>query len=147
MMVDMRTAEPRTEDWILEAGRRLGPTTTDITRLTKTVVDTARRLSQSRDELATDDGLVVVTDRVVRRLILVAVRSAIGRRVVEVGVRIDDGEAAGITLGLVARYDDDLEVLARQARSAIETLLVDVIGVEHAARVSSAIDVHWADLE
>jgi hypothetical protein len=146
-MVDMHTAEPRTEDWILEAGRRLGPTASDIARLTRTVVDTARRLSQSRDELATDDGLVVVTDRVVRRLILLAVRSAIGRRVVEVAVRIVDGEAAGITLGLVAQYADDLEVVAQQARAAIEALLADVLGERHAARVSAAIDVHWADLE
>ena len=147
MMVDMHTAEPRTEDWILEAGRRLAPTAADISRVTKTVVDTARRLSQSRDELATDDGLVVVTDRVVRRLILLAVRSAIGRRVVEVAVRTVDGEADGITLGLVAQYADDLEVVAQQARAAIEALLADVIGADHAARVSSAIDVHWADLE
>ena len=147
-MVDMHTAEPRTEDWILEAGRRLGPTTADITRLTKTVVDTARRLSQSRDELATDDGLVVVvTDRVVRRLILLAVRSALGRRVVEVSVRIAEGEAVGITLGLVGQYADDLQTVAVQARAAIEALLADVLGEEHAAKVSAAIDVHWADLE
>ncbi|MCP2160101.1 hypothetical protein LX12_001280 [Williamsia serinedens] len=147
MMVDMHTAEPRTEDWILEAGRRLGPTTADITRLTKTVVDTARRLSQSRDELATDDGLVVVTDRVVRRLILLAVRSALGRRVVEVSVRIAEGEAVGVTLGLVGQYADDLQTVAVQARAAIEALLADVLGEEHAAKVSAAIDVHWADLE
>ncbi|MGZ8177934.1 hypothetical protein ACXVUM_08365 [Williamsia sp. SKLECPSW1] len=148
-MVDMQTgfAEPQTEPWIVEAGRRLDPPPSDVARLTRSVVDTARRLSQSRDELATDDGLVVVTDRVVRRLILMAVRSTVRRRVAEVTVRIDEGRAVGVRLGLVGRYTDDLLSLADQVRDVVAGLLVDVLGADHAAVVASSIDVHWTDLE
>lgn len=135
------------EKWIVDAGRELDPPASDVERLTAKVIDSARRLSHSRSELATDHTSVVVTDRVVRRVIMIEIRRQVSRPVLEVALTSEEREVTGVRLGLMCRYDDDLGALADRARGVTAEVLAATLGDVRGARAASRVDVDWMDLD
>ncbi|MGU3291087.1 hypothetical protein [Williamsia sp. M5A3_1d] len=140
-------SEQGSEKWIVEAGRELDPPASDVERLTAKVIDSARRLSHSRSELATDRPSIVVTDRVVRRVLMMEIRRRVARPVLEVGVTSEEREVTGVRLGLMCRYDDDLGELADDVRGVTADVLAATLGAERGARAASRVDVDWMDLD
>ncbi len=146
-MPDPKPIEVGSEEWLVDAGRRLDPPQSDVERLTRSVIDSARKMSHSRSTLVTDLERVVVTDRVVRRLLLVEVREQLHRPVLQVVVDSDAGEVTAIHLGIVCFYDDELIELAASTRAVIVDVFVAALGPQRGRRAAALVDIDWVDLD
>lgn len=146
-MSDPEPTEVRSEKWLIDAGRQLDPPQNDIERLTRSVIDSARRVSHPRAALATDIERVIVTDRVLRRLLLVHIRRTLRRPVLEVVVSSHEGEIESIRLGIVCWYDDVLAELGERTRAAIADVMVGALGAQRGARAAGLVDIDWVDLD
>lgn len=135
------------EQWLVDAGRQLDPPQSDVERLTRSVIDSARKMSHSRATLATDIDRVIVTDRVLRRLLLIEVRRRMRRPVLRVVVDSDAGEVTAIHLGVVCWYDDELIDLASRTRAVIADVFVGALGPDRGRRAADLVDIDWVDLD
>lgn len=135
------------EQWLVDAGRQLDPPQSDVERLTRSVIDSARKMSHSRATLATDIDRVIVTDRVLRRLLLIEVRRRMHRPVLRVVVDSDGGEVTAIHLGVVCWYDDELIDLASRTRAVIADVFVGALGPDRGQRAAALVDIDWVDLD
>ncbi|MBT0567308.1 hypothetical protein [Williamsia sp. CHRR-6] len=137
----------RSPEWITGELRKLDPTPSEVERLSRIVIEAARRLTHSRTELHTDRPGITVTDGVIKRLILRRVRRGLLRSVLAVDIHTDEGSIVGIELSMRARFDDDMAERAQRIRTIIGSTLVECLGPRTAAAVTERISVHWADLE
>lgn len=135
-----------TDAWLVDASRRLDEPTGDVARLVSAIASGLPRLRRPGRDLATDDPRVRVNDRVLKQLLATRVRNAVGRLVVHVRLDGDDDELTGLTIGLVARYRDDLHAEADRVRDAVEQVLGETLGADSARRAGAQVHVRWQDV-
>ncbi|MBM7366136.1 hypothetical protein [Gordonia hydrophobica] len=145
-MTHPNPSDEPTDAWLVDASRRLDEPSGDVARLISAITTGLPRVRRPGRELATDDHRVTVNDRVVRQLLATRVRAGVGRLVVRVDLHGDDGVLTGVTLGLIARYRDDLHGRADAVREAARTVLVDTLGSSTSATACTDIHVRWQDV-
>lgn len=145
-MNDMFTDDDRTDAWLIDASRKLDEPTGDVERLINSITAGLGRVRRPTRTLATDDSAIAVSDRVIRQLLATRVRVATGRLVVSAIVEGDGDAVTGVTLGLIARYLDDLLADADRIRDVVGQVLIETVGERSSAAARSAVTVRWQDL-
>lgn len=145
------TADDATDAWVVAAGRELGSLSDDTLsddagRLAAKITASLGRVRRPGRPLDTDTPGVRVSDRVVKQVLSMRIRSRLGRLVVYVSIDGDDGAVDRIRIGLIARYRDVLPVDADRVRDITAAVLLTHLGPQCSAAVE-AIDVRWQDIE
>jgi len=135
-----------TDAWLVEAGRQIDEPQSDIARLIASISSGLGRTLRPARTLATDDGAIAVSDRVVKQLIAIRVRRALGRLVVFASVDGEGVAVTGVRIGLIARYGDDLPALSDEVRDVVDGVLADTIGDELSAHARRNVTVRWQDV-
>ncbi|MFI8770999.1 hypothetical protein ACIGKQ_02430 [Gordonia sp. NPDC062954] len=135
-----------TDAWLVEASRDLDEPDEDVTRLIDAISTNLDRVRRPARTLATDEPGVRVSDRIIKQLLSIRIRSTIGRLVVFVTVDGDDDVVAGLRIGLIARYRDDLLALSNEVRDVAEAVLSATLGDWSSAAARQAITVRWQDV-
>lgn len=139
-------ADGSTDAWLVEASRQLDEPTGDVARLIDAISTKLPAMRRPGRPLASDDPAVAVNDRVLKKLLATRVRSTVGRLVVNVALDGSGADLSGVTIGLIARYRDDLRTEADRVREVVGTVLVDVLGETVTAAARADIGVHWQDV-
>ncbi|NDK92210.1 hypothetical protein GYA93_21990 [Gordonia desulfuricans] len=142
-----RIDDDRTDVWLVDAGRELGNLSSDASRLVAAITADLGTVLRPGRPLDTDTVGVCVSDRVLKQILAVGIRRALGRLVVFVSVDGDDDAVDRLRVGLIARYGDILPDRSDDVREVARTVLADLLGPEHARAASARIDVRWQDLE
>ncbi|WP_026918076.1 hypothetical protein [Gordonia shandongensis] len=145
MTYDDIDGEP-TDIWLVDASRRLDEPSGDVARLISSITTGLPRVRRPGRDLDTDDAHIRVNDRVIKQLLATRVRAASGRLVVHVQLHGDDGDLAGVTIGLIARYRDDLHARADTVRDTVRTVIESCLGPARAAEAGADIHVRWQDV-
>ncbi|ALG86031.1 hypothetical protein [Gordonia phthalatica] len=145
-MTNANLSGERMDAWLVDASRRLDEPTGDVARLISSIVSGLPQLRRPGRELDTDDELVTVNDRVIKQLLATRIRTASGRLVVRLELHGDDAALTGVTVGLIARYRDDLHERADVVREAARAVLVDSLGPSATAEACANIHVRWQDV-
>lgn len=135
-----------TDARLVEAGRQIDEPQSDIARLIASISSGLGRTLRPARTLATDDAAIAVSDRVVKQLIAIRVRRALGRLVVFASVDGDGVTVDGLRIGLIARYGDDLPALSDEVRDVIDGVLADTIGDERSTHARRNVTVRWQDV-
>lgn len=135
-----------TDAWLVEASRYLDEPDGDVTRLIDAISTNLDRVRRPARTLATDVSGVRVSDRIIKQLLSIRIRSTIGRLVVFVSVDGDDDLVTGLRIGLIARYRDDLLALSDEVRDVAEAVLSATLGDRSSAAARQAITVRWQDV-
>lgn len=138
--------EDATDAWLVQASRQLDEPSGDIARLIANLGDNLPRLRRPGRDLATDDPLVRVNDRVLKKLLATVVRTSVGRLVVHVELVGDDVELTGVSIGLIARYRDDLPHSAGLVRDQVAQILAQTLGADATEQARGHIHVRWQDV-
>ncbi|MGW0037388.1 hypothetical protein [Gordonia sp. NPDC003376] len=141
------TDPDRTDAWLVDAGRELGNLSGDASRLVAAITSNLTTVLRPGRPLETDTPGVHISDRVLKQILAVGIRRALGRLVVFVSVDGDDDAVDRLRIGLIARYGDILPDRSDDVREVARTVLTDLLGPEHARSASARIDVRWQDLE
>lgn len=132
--------------WLVQASRQLDEPSGDIARLIENFGDSLPRLRRPGRDLATDDRSVHVNDRVLKKLLATMVRTGVGRLVVHVELLGDGTELTGVSIGLIARYRDDLPRSADLVREQVAQILARTLGAGVTERARGHIHVRWQDV-
>ena len=135
-----------TDTWLVEASRQLDEPSGDIARLIANFGDSLPRLRRPGRALATDNPLVRVNDRVLKKLLATRVRTSVGRLVVHTELLGDGTGLDGVSIGLIARYRDDLPRSADLVREQVAAILAQVLGADVTERARGDIHVRWQDV-
>lgn len=135
-----------TDAWLVDASRRLDEPSGDVARLISSIASGLPRVRRPGRDLNTDDDRVTVNDRVVKQLLATRVRARAHRLVVRVELHGDGGVLTGVTIGLIARYRDDLRGRAEVVREAAQAVLRDSLGPSISADARASVDVRWQDV-
>ncbi|WOC12293.1 hypothetical protein [Gordonia sp. MP11Mi] len=142
---DGATDEP-VDGWLVDAIRDDREPDSDVERLISSISAGVSRMRRPARPLAADAREVWVSDRIVKQLIAVQIRRALGRLVVFASIDGAEDAVDGIRIGLIARYADDLVARSERVRDLVEDVLVSTIGVQASATARTNISVRWQDL-
>ncbi len=135
-----------TDAWLVEASRRLDEPSGDVNRLISAISANLSRVRRPARTLSTDVDGIRVSDRIVKQLLSIRVRSAVGRLVVFVAVDGEGDEVSGIRIGLIARYQDDLLTRSEEVRDAVGDVLATALGEQTTTTARRNITVRWQDV-
>lgn len=134
------------EGWLVEATREIAAEDNDVERLITSISSGLRQIRRPGRAIATTAPNVLVSDRVIKQQLAIAIRTRIGRLLVSASVDGAGTATDGIRVGLIARYGDDLLALSDTIRNVIGHVLINAIGREASEAARSNITVHWRDL-
>ncbi|MGO3325602.1 hypothetical protein [Gordonia sp. (in: high G+C Gram-positive bacteria)] len=135
-----------TDAWLVDAIRDDREPDSDVERLISSISSGLSRIRRPARMLAADARGVSVSDRIVKELMAVRIRRALGRLVVFASVDGPDDVVDGIRIGLIARYTDSLLAQSDEVRDIVEDVLTSTIGVRSSAAARTNIAVRWQDL-
>ena len=135
-----------TDAWLVEASRRLDEPAGDVHRLINAISANLNRARRPARTLATDAPGISMSDRIIKQLLSIRVRSTLGRLVVFVAVDGDGDAVSGIRIGLIAQYQDDLRVRSDEVRDVVGEVLTGVLGPEATVAARREITVRWQDV-
>lgn len=135
-----------TDTWLVDASRRLDEPSGDVARLISSIVTGLPQIRRPGRDLDTDDSRVTVNDRVIKQLLATRVRTHTGRLVVHLTLHGDGTDLTGVTIGLIARYRDDLHGRADAVREAAQLVLADSLGESTSAEARANVHVRWQDV-
>ncbi|MCF8589023.1 hypothetical protein [Gordonia liuliyuniae] len=142
---DDATDDP-TDAWLVDAVRDEREPDSDVERLISSISSGLSRMRRPARTLATDTDGVWVSDRIVKQLIAVSVRRALGRLVVFASIDGTDDTADGVRIGVIARYADDLPATSEKVRDVVDEVLISTIGARSSAVARTEVTVRWQDL-
>lgn len=140
------TDSDHTDAWLVAAGRELDDLSSDASALAASITANLGRFRRPGRPLDTDDPGVQISDRVLKQIVAMRIRRALGRLVIFIDVGEDAGVIDSIGIGLVARYRDILPDDADRVRGIVTDVLTSLLGPDHAV-TSGGINVRWQDLE
>ncbi|MGC4960293.1 hypothetical protein ACPXCG_09385 [Gordonia sp. DT218] len=135
-----------TDAWLVEAGRRLDEPTGDVQRLIDAISGNLSRVRRPARTLTTDTPGVAMSDRIIKQLLSIRIRSTLGRLVVFVAVDGETDVIDGIRIGLIAQYHDELPARSDDIRDVVDDVLVTALGRHTTATARQHITVRWQDV-
>ncbi|MEE3852792.1 hypothetical protein VZC37_20805 [Gordonia sp. LSe1-13] len=135
-----------TDAWLVDASRQLDEPEGDVSRLIDAISTNLDRARRPARAVATDLPDVWVSDRIIKQLLSIRIRSTIGRLVVFVAVDGDEDVVTGLRIGLIAHYRDDLRALSDDVRDVAAKVLTATIGTDAAAQARTSVTVRWQDV-
>lgn len=142
---DESTDDP-TDAWLVDAIRDDREPDSDVERLITSISSGLSRIRRPARMLAADERGVSISDRIVKELIAVRIRRALGRLVVFASIDGPEDMVDGVRIGLIARYTDSLIAQSDQVRDVVEEVLTSTIGAHASAAARTNISVRWQDL-
>ncbi len=130
----------------MEASRRLDEPTGGVAHLISAISGKLPTMRRAGRALATDHPAITVNDRVVKNLLATRVRVGIGRLVVNIQLHGSGSDLSGVTIGLIARYGDDLHAEGDRVRALVGALLTETLGAAVTVTARENIRVRWQDI-